>query len=186
MHFSEGKISRRSFLAAGAIAAVSSLLPASAMAMGRFILPYEKKLSFFNFYTGERLEAVYGKGGEYFPGALKEIDYILRDHRSGDIESIDVRLLDLLNLLSKELGTKEPFHIISGYRSPSTNKELQRKGRGVSRRSMHMLGKAVDIHLPDIELPLLRSAAVKLKGGGVGYYPGKKFIHVDVGPIRYW
>jgi uncharacterized protein YcbK (DUF882 family) len=28
--------------------------------------------------------------------------------------------------------------------------------------------------------------AVDLKRGGVGYYPGSGFVHVDVGRVRYW
>jgi uncharacterized protein YcbK (DUF882 family) len=32
----------------------------------------------------------------------------------------------------------------------------------------------------------LRKVAIANKGGGVGYYPRNNFIHIDVGPIRYW
>jgi uncharacterized protein YcbK (DUF882 family) len=28
--------------------------------------------------------------------------------------------------------------------------------------------------------------AAALRGGGVGYYPRHGFVHVDVGPVRYW
>jgi uncharacterized protein YcbK (DUF882 family) len=33
---------------------------------------------------------------------------------------------------------------------------------------------------------VLRRTAHNLKGGGVGYYPHQRFVHIDVGPIRYW
>jgi uncharacterized protein YcbK (DUF882 family) len=56
----------------------------------------------------------------------------------------------------------------------------------VAQNSLHLLGKAIDIRTPGRELPMLRKAAVALKGGGVGYYPKSDFVHVDVGRVRYW
>jgi uncharacterized protein YcbK (DUF882 family) len=32
----------------------------------------------------------------------------------------------------------------------------------------------------------VHTAAVKLRAGGVGYYPKSDFVHVDCGPVRYW
>ena len=32
----------------------------------------------------------------------------------------------------------------------------------------------------------LREAALRLKAGGVGYYPDRHFVHLDVGPVRHW
>ena len=32
----------------------------------------------------------------------------------------------------------------------------------------------------------LRDWARRLRLGGVGYYQGDGFIHVDTGPVRYW
>jgi uncharacterized protein YcbK (DUF882 family) len=49
-----------------------------------------------------------------------------------------------------------------------------------------MEGKAIDIRLPGVSLPALRRAALDLKKGGVGYYPGPDFVHVDVGRVRVW
>jgi uncharacterized protein YcbK (DUF882 family) len=44
----------------------------------------------------------------------------------------------------------------------------------------------VDLRIPGYDCALLRRAAIELQGGGVGYYPRSDFIHLDVGPIRYW
>jgi uncharacterized protein YcbK (DUF882 family) len=63
---------------------------------------------------------------------------------------------------------------------------LRAKGNGVASKSLHLQGKAVDIRLPGCKLPLLHRAAMELKGGGVGYYPGPNFVHIDVGRVRYW
>ena len=49
-----------------------------------------------------------------------------------------------------------------------------------------MDGKAIDINLPGVELSRLRRAALSLKAGGVGYYPGDGFVHVDTGRVRFW
>jgi uncharacterized protein YcbK (DUF882 family) len=45
---------------------------------------------------------------------------------------------------------------------------------------------AIDIRLPGIETADLRDAALALHRGGVGYYAGSDFVHVDVGRVRHW
>jgi uncharacterized protein YcbK (DUF882 family) len=49
-----------------------------------------------------------------------------------------------------------------------------------------MVGQAIDIRLGGVELTSLRDAALGLAIGGVGYYPGSDFVHVDVGRVRRW
>jgi uncharacterized protein YcbK (DUF882 family) len=129
---------------------------------------------------------VYCAKGRYLPGALADINHILRDHRTGEIKAIDIRLLDLLYALGLKLEDRGPFHVISGYRSPKTNAILRAHGQGVAKNSLHLQGKAVDIRLPGCDLSVLRHAAMNLKGGGVGYYPGPHFVHIDVGRVRHW
>ena len=128
-------------------------------------------------------------GGEYQPEALKEINHILRDFRANEIKPIDPGLLDLLHELGGTLETDQPFHIISGYRSPHTNAMLRARGgehTGVASSSLHMVGKAIDIRVPGVKLDHLRGAARSLKLGGVGYYPSSNFVHVDTGRVRAW
>jgi uncharacterized protein YcbK (DUF882 family) len=148
-----------------------------------------RSLSFFNTHTGERLRAEYCFGVEYEAGALAEINHILRDFRAGEVKPIDPKLLDLRHELSGTLEVDQPFHIISGYRSPHTNQWLRARGgagTGVASTSLHMVGKAIDIRLPGVKLDHLRGAARALKLGGVGYYPSSNFVHVDTGRVRYW
>jgi uncharacterized protein YcbK (DUF882 family) len=146
----------------------------------------EKCLSLYNTHTGEGLNAVYWAEGAYLPEALAAVDHVLRDHRTDEIKPIDPQLLDLLYAISEGLGCQQPFHIISGYRSPATNALLRMVSRGVAEHSMHMDGKAVDLRLPGWAAFTVRTIAKDLRVGGVGYYPRSEFVHVDVGPIRYW
>ena len=180
------KIDRREFLKLGVLTAIAGLSPVPAFgAIGR-LSPPVRTLSFFNTHTGETLEAVYCVKGRYCPETLLRINHILRDHRTGEIAPIDPELLDLLHALARKVGSRSPFHVISGYRSPATNAKLRGRSRNVATNSLHMEGKAVDICLPDRDLRSLRQAALDLSRGGVGFYPGPNFVHVDVGRVRFW
>jgi uncharacterized protein YcbK (DUF882 family) len=184
-------MNRRKFLGFGAAATAAALVPARVQAAGNAAADkrVERVLSFFNTHTGERLRTPYCCNGEYQPDALKEINYILRDFRANEVKPIDPKLLDLLHELGGTLETDQPFHIISGYRSPHTNTLLQARGgaqSGVASRSLHMVGKAIDIRVPGVKLDHLRAAARSLKLGGVGYYPSSNFVHVDTGRVRFW
>lgn len=179
-------MSRRRLLQWGAVGALSAALPGRGSAAVREFRATEKSLSFYNTHTGEDLDVVYWSRGIYRKQALADIDHILRDHRTGEIKAIDPRLLDLVYVLGQRLYTCGPFHVISGYRSPRTNALLHSRSRGVAGKSLHIQGKAVDIRLPGCKLSFLHRAAMDLKAGGVGYYPGPDFVHVDVGRVRYW
>ncbi|NIV12408.1 MAG: DUF882 domain-containing protein, partial [Aliifodinibius sp.] len=86
----------------------------------------ERSLSLLNTHTGERLKSiVYWEKGIYIPDALKDINYVLRDHRTDEVTSIDPITLDLMAAISRKLEAKRPFEIISGYRSPQTNAALR-------------------------------------------------------------
>jgi uncharacterized protein YcbK (DUF882 family) len=145
-----------------------------------------RRVAFHNLHTGEKVDAVYWEKGAYVPDALSEVNHVLRDFRNGQVHAIDPGLLNLLDTLSARVGTRGPFHVISGYRSPQTNAMLRRNSPGVARDSLHMRGTAIDIRLEDVDLARLHQAALSLRGGGVGYYPASDFVHVDVGPVRHW
>jgi uncharacterized protein YcbK (DUF882 family) len=146
----------------------------------------EKALALYSPRTGEGLKTVYWYRGKYLPGALRDISYVLRDYRADEVKPIDPQLLELLYELGRLLETRDPFYIMCGYRSPVTNAYLRQYNPAVAERSLHIEGKAVDIRLPGCHASLIRQAAVTLQGGGVGYYPGSNFVHIDTGPIRYW
>ena len=83
-----------------------------------------------------------------------------------------------------------PIHVVCGYRSPATNEMLRSRSRstGVAKTSLHMQGKAIDFSIPSADVAAVRAAALRIQGGGVGYYPtsGIPFVHMDVGNVRHW
>jgi uncharacterized protein YcbK (DUF882 family) len=145
-----------------------------------------RELELLNLHTGESLRSRYWHDGLYLDEELARLSWLLRDHRTGAVRAIDPKLLDLLHALRHLTNAESPFHIVSGYRSPQTNAALRKRGSGVARRSYHMLGRAVDVRIPRVDLAQLRQAAVALKVGGVGYYRKGGYVHVDTGPVRFW
>lgn len=149
-----------------------------------------RTLSFDILNTGEKgHEIPYFVNGQYQADALFEINLLLRDWRMDKIKTIDPELLDTLFMINRLTGAYRPFEIVSAYRSPLTNASLfamSDYGYGVARRSLHMDGRAVDIKLGGVSLGYVGKAAKHLARGGVGYYPGSGFVHVDSGDVRYW
>ena len=178
-----GPVGRRRVLGMGAALVLGSLaVPGPARAR----TPGKRELAFHNLHTGEDLRATYWVDGVYDSGALTEVNYVLRDFRTGDVKAIDVGLLDLLHDLGERLRSTEPYNVISGYRSPKTNQILASSNGGVARKSLHMKGLAIDVSLPRRTLGELRQTAMAMGRGGVGYYPKSGFVHLDVGRVRYW
>ena len=172
---------RRLFLAGSCAAAVSLLLGRDAEAARA-----PRRLSFVNTHTDETLSVVYWADGRYETGALKDVDFILRDFRAEAVKPIDPSLLDLLHALRTRLRSSAPFHVISGYRTPETNRMLREQSGKVASHSLHCEGRAIDVRLPGTPLPKLHRAALAMRGGGVGYYATSQFVHVDTGRVRAW
>ncbi|MFZ0487430.1 MAG: DUF882 domain-containing protein [Arenicellales bacterium] len=146
----------------------------------------DRTLAFHNLHTNENLKCRYWSRGDYDPVALEDIAFVLRDFRADETKAMDPALLDLLAVVRRKLNTKEPYHVISGYRSPKTNAMLRAKSKGVAKHSLHMEGKAIDVRIPGIQLAELRRTGLDLKAGGVGYYPKSRFVHLDTGRPRFW
>jgi uncharacterized protein YcbK (DUF882 family) len=175
---------RRLVLRASLVAAATTgALPARALASAA---ADHRRLAFVNTHTGERLDVVYHERGRYLDDALASIDRLLRDHRSDEVTSIDRDLLDSLVALRAALDTTQPLHVISGYRSPTTNARLAAASSGVARASLHLQGRAIDIRVPGRPLARVRAAALALRAGGVGFYPRSDFVHLDTGRVRSW
>ena len=202
-HFSDDTVtSRRNFLRtsltamAGVAVCAATLSAAEDAEAAEFVRRTEilagefgggpRRLSFRNTHTGEDLTTTFWHGGSYEQAALDEINYILRDFRTGDIHPINKGLLNLLSVLKQKMSTSQPVNIISGYRSPRTNSMLRTRSEGVARRSFHLRGMAIDLRLPGLSTAGIARTARSLSVGGVGYYDDSDFVHVDVGPVRTW
>lgn len=174
-------VPRRRLLLKGLAALPLGLSAASAQAA-----PRDLQLAFRHTHTDERLHLAFRNRQGYIQPALRRIDWLLRDFRTGESTRMDPRLYDMLHALSMACGG-DTFEIISGYRSPATNTMLRKtRGGGVAKRSLHMDGKALDIRLVGVDTARLRAAALALGTGGVGYYPDSDFVHIDTGPLRSW
>ena len=146
----------------------------------------KKKLSFYHTHTRQSLDVTYVRHGMYDPTALGQVDNFLRDFRTGEVHTIDRRLLDVLWNIQQDMGYKGTFEVISGFRSSATNNKLRQKSSGVAKRSLHMEGRAIDIRFSEAPTRYVQQCAIAMQCGGVGYYPKSDFVHIDTGRFRTW
>lgn len=187
MKHEDPSITRRALLRAGALSLLALAVgPGEAFALART----SRRLRMLHTHTGERLDVVYAEGGEHVPDALAAVDHFLRDHRTGDVHPIDPGVLDVTWALAQAAARpRGEFEIVCGFRSEHTNEMLRdRRGAatGVARRSLHLVGKALDLRLPGVSTRHLRDLARGLERGGVGFYRDADFVHVDTGRPRIW
>jgi uncharacterized protein YcbK (DUF882 family) len=181
VHFVRPGFSRREFARSLLGAAGAALLAPRARAAQP-----PRALAFLNLHTREELSLVYRDDDGYRSDALTRLDTLLRDARTEQVHPIDPALFDILHQLHAATGSREPFHVICGYRSPETNRRLHDAGRGVAVNSLHVVGRAIDVRLPDVATARLRDAALAAARGGVGYYAASNFVHLDTGRVRHW
>lgn len=144
-------------------------------------------LSLCNAHTDERLSVTFRKAdGTYDIEALNALNWIMRCHFTNQQTVMDVNTIEFLNLVDNRLGGGNEIQIISGFRSPTYNSLISSNGRHVAKQSLHLVGKAIDIAIPGTDLNTVRRTAVALQMGGVGYYPGAGFVHIDSGKFRTW
>ena len=145
-----------------------------------------RSLRFLHTHTGESLSTQYFDGVTFDVASLRNIDFLLRDFRTGETHVMDPALLDILYDLQELADHEAPFEVISGFRSPGTNEMLRGKSLGVAEHSQHILGKAIDVRLSGYSTDRLRDHARTLARGGVGYYASSDFIHLDTSRVRFW
>ena len=150
----------------------------------------DRALKLYFTHTGEKATITFKRNGQFDPKGIGKINRLLRDWRRNEPARMDPRLLDLVWEVYDRSGASDYIHIVSAYRSPATNNMLRSRSRssGVAKNSQHTLGKAIDFYIPGVKLSTVRSIAMQMQAGGVGYYPtsGSPFVHLDVGNVRAW
>ena len=147
-----------------------------------------RTISLYHAHTQESITITFRQQGSYDRGALDKLNRFLRDWRNDEQVNMDPRLFDVVWATWREVGSSAPIRVVSSYRSPVTNNMLRRRSSAVAKNSQHMLGKAMDLHMPDVSMAKVREIGMRLQNGGVGYYPtaGTPFVHLDVGGVRSW
>jgi uncharacterized protein YcbK (DUF882 family) len=186
-------IDRRTLLFGAAAAAVSAKTPAMAAdfsppacvwpppAWEKTGFPTHRWVNMVFVHTGETFKDRYFWDGNYSMEAVKRFSWTVRDFRANEFHWIEPQLMDLLFILHWRY-CKDEIRIFSGYRSPQTNAHIE----GAAKNSQHLQGRALDIHLPNMDNDAVARSFQEILKGGVGMYPGKHFTHLDLGNLRRW
>lgn len=146
-----------------------------------------RTLNLFRPSSGEHQVVCFWRDGRLDLKGYLEACKLLRDVTANKTVQIDLRLLNLLRgqqgWLEMAMGLKEPYQINSGYRSEETNALTE----GAAKDSLHKKGQACDGKYPSLPIEYQGKLMSAFRTGGVGFYINRqKFIHSDVGRIRYW
>jgi uncharacterized protein YcbK (DUF882 family) len=174
--------SRRRFLQSMASTVASLALPCFGQTSDFWLAPRE--LWLYRPATRETVREVYWANGEMVPEGYYKICQLLRDTHMNIAVQMDIVTLDIVRGVYgwiNSFGIDRPIIINSGYRHPKTN-----ASEGGVRNSLHTLGQALDIRIEGVSAESVTAFGKYLAGGGVGFYPGKHFTHLDRGRIRYW
>ena len=147
-------------------------------------------LTLHNVWTNESLPVVLapatGKGAAAsLAQPAAPFAQLARDHYTNQAAPMDARLFDTVVRAAAQFHARY-VEIVSGFRAPKYQLMLRKKGHEVARESQHPLGQAVDFRIPNVATKVLLRWVRSLHLGGVGYYPESKFVHADVGRIRFW
>ncbi|MCU6501921.1 DUF882 domain-containing protein [Rugamonas sp. A1-17] len=174
--------SRRKILRAATAAVASFTLPAFAQVPNFWDLPRE--LWLYRPDTNEQVRAVYWADGQLVPEGYDAICRLLRDTHMNLAVQFDIVTLDIARGVYgwlKSANVERPLIINSGYRHPKTN-----AAEGGVRNSLHMRAQAIDMRIEGVSTESVARFGLYLAGGGVGFYPGKQFTHLDRGQVRFW
>lgn len=138
--------------------------------------------------TGETFAGYYATDGSYDRAALRQINQLMRDSKTGEAETIDPQLLNFVTDIRSRLALPETvvIEVLSAYRSPERNALLAASDPTVARESWHTKGKALDFRIAGVGGKAIAEIAKTAQKGGVAYYSKTNHVHVDIGGIRSW
>ena len=145
-----------------------------------------RRVKMYSGRSGETVDTIYWIDGEYIPEVLKELNHFMRDLRADQAMKMNPQNLDIIAATYNLLDVKEPYMLLSGYRTSATNAMLREQSRGVARNSLHIKGMAADLRLKSRSVTQIAKAAEVCSAGGVGHYYRSNFVHMDCGPVRTW
>jgi uncharacterized protein YcbK (DUF882 family) len=144
--------------------------------------------------SNEKADILYWKDGEIIDPAYQQLCHMLRDVNGGGVTvQMDPKLLELLwatQAFVARYGMNAPLEVLSGYRTPESNKRLIEEGVPAARKSLHMEARAADIRIANLDSGVLGDLVKSFRTGGVGFYYRKTkqggWIHADTGLQRSW
>lgn len=142
------------------------------------------RLMLKNAHTGETFNGLYRDATGPLPSAVSDLAVFLRDFHVDKSGPVDIGLLDFLADVIAAIN-QSGATVLSAYRTRESNERLKATTFGVAEQSQHLFGRAIDVTF-DRHLRGAEQAALAMKRGGVGWYPGSHFIHLDSGPTRSW
>ncbi len=145
-----------------------------------------RTINLFHAHRKDSISVTFRRNGSYDSSGLQQLNYFLRDWRNDQQASMDPRLFDVIWEAQRGADGTAPVIVLSAYRSPTTNAMLRSRSRAVAKESLHMHGKAMDMRMPDANMQRVREVALRMQRGGVGWYGGSNFVHLDVGSVRAW
>jgi uncharacterized protein YcbK (DUF882 family) len=168
-------------LLAGAMALVAS---AAARATASPAPIAVRRIALVRADNGERFDGPFRGEAGHDTGALGEFAHFMRDRHVARMAPVDPALLDFLADVLASVGAPEAM-LLSGYRSPETEARIAATRFAALERSPHVQGRAIDFTIAR-RLQDAADAARAMRRGGVGWYPGSRFVHLDTGAPRHW
>ncbi len=166
---------------------ISMALVMMAFSYGHGATPFPRgdgEVCVFSYHTGEYEQIKFREKDKYLPDGIKKFEDILRS-RDGKVGRIDPRIFDLIDHLGEKFGA-ETVEVISGYRSPALNDSLIKNGSTAVENSLHIKGRAVDLHIDEVSESDVFEYIKSLKLGGAGLYQTNLFVHADLGEPKSW